>query len=36
MLAIKTLWLLGHIGFRCARLLWRGARQLGLVLWREA
>lgn len=36
MLAIKTLWWIGHIGFRSLRLLWRAARQLGLVLWREA
>jgi len=36
MLAIKVLWVLGQISFRSLRLLWRGARQLGLVLWREA
>jgi hypothetical protein len=36
MIAIKLLWILGHIGFRGARLLWRAARQLGVVLWREA
>jgi hypothetical protein len=36
MIAIKLLWILGHIGFRSVRLLWRAARQLGVVLWREA
>jgi hypothetical protein len=36
MLAIKTLWVVGHLSFRSARLLWRAVRQLGLALWREA
>jgi hypothetical protein len=36
MVAIKTLWIIGQLGFRTARLGWRAARQLGIVLWREA
>ena len=36
MLAIKSLWLIGQISYRSIRLLWRAARQLGVVLWREA
>jgi hypothetical protein len=36
MLAIKLLWILGCVGFRSVRLLWRAGRQLGMVLWREA
>lgn len=36
MLAINSLWLIGQISYRSMRLVWRAARQLGLVLWREA
>jgi hypothetical protein len=36
MIAIKTLWLLGQLSYRSARLIWRAAHQLGIVLWRQA
>ena len=36
MIAIKSLWIVGQISYRSVRLIWRAARQLGVVLWREA
>ena len=36
MIAIKSLWIVGQISYRSVRLIWRAARQLGIVLWREA
>jgi hypothetical protein len=36
MMAIKTLWLIGQLSYRSARLVWRALQQLSIVLWRQA